>query len=233
MFTYTEDEEGEKCIYTPKYGTIPRQCRSFDDHSLLGENFYKYKPSRILIWTNETNRISGIQTFFTNILTGDKITSGENKGLNSLNFQEFNININEYLIDCEIWTDNKSITFINLKTNYGNSFSVGNKTGNKNNISHLIEAKKIKKEKIIASFFGSYDKLMNGFGLHLVDKAEYLRILFTGYFELKYKLQKEKFKKKILEKMKNKIFNEQEETIIKTCLMPTVPFNTIMKYCII
>ena len=74
---------------------------------------------------------------------------------------------------------------------------------------------------------------MNGLGLHLLDKNVYLRISFTGYFELKYKLQKEKYKEQILENMKNKKYTFQEETIIRTCLMPSVLFNAIMSFCIV
>ena len=73
---------------------------------------------------------------------------------------------------------------------------------------------------------------MNGFGFHLIDKSEYFRILFTGYFELKHKLQnKERYKQEILENVKNKKYTFQEETIVKTCLLPSVPFNSVMKFC--
>ena len=230
MFIYSEDEEEEKCIYTPKYGYNPLKSKTFDDHSLLGEEYYQYKPCKILFWTNIDKRITGIQTFFRNIIDSSTINSGENKGSESFNFDEFVINPNEYLKECEIWNDENSITYIYLKTNKDIIFSVGSKIGNKHEIKQSTDKKK---EKIIISFFGSYDKVMNGFGLHLLDKSEYLRILFTGYFELKYKLKKEKYKEQILERMKNKKFTFQEETIIKTCLLPDVTFNAIMSFCIV
>ena len=230
MFIYTEDEEEEKCIYTPKYGNNIKDAKTFDDHSLLGEEYYKYKPSKILFWTNNKNRISGIQTWFKNVISSNSVNSGENKGTDSLNLHEFEINGNEYLKECEIMSDNESITFISLKTNKGTTFSVGEKIGSKHIVTQLTESEK---EKIIISFFGSYNKLMNGFGLHLMNKTEYLMILFTGYFELKYKLQNEKYKEKILEKLENKKFSAQDETIVKVCLMPKVPFNVIMSFCIV
>ena len=233
MFLYSEDEEEDNCIYTPKYGYCPLNSKTFDDHPLLGEEYYKYKPERIKIWTSSKGKISGIQTFFKNIIDSDTINSGENKGSDSLDFTEFIINTNEYLNNCEIWEDNDSITCIVLMTNKGSTFSVGKKKGHKRLINHLIESKKRKKEKIIISFFGNYDTIMNGFGLHLMDKNQYLGILLTGYFELKYKLQKKEYKEHILNEMENKKFDKQEETIIKTCLMPSAPFNYIMKFCII
>ena len=230
MFIYTEDDEEDKCIYTPKFGNNIKDAKTFDDHSLLGEEYYKYKPSKILFWTNNNNRISGIQTWFKNVISSNSINSGENKGTSSLNLHEFEINGNEYLKECEIMSDNESITFISLKTNKGTTFCVGEKTGSKHIVTQLTESEK---EKIIISFFGSYNKLMNGFGLHLMNKTEYLMILFTGYFELKYKLHNEKYKEKILEKLENKKFNAQDETIVKVCLLPTVPFNVIMSFCIV
>ena len=230
MFIYSEDEEEEKCIYTPKYGFNPKLSKTFDDHSLLGEDYYQYKPCKILFWIDNYKRISGIQTWFKNIIDSSTINSGENKGSDSLNFEEFNIHPNEYLKDCEIWADDVSITYIFLKTNKDSSFSIGNKKGTKYTINHLMDPKR---EKIIISFFGSYNKLLNGFGLHLMDKREYLRILFTGYFELKHKLQKEKYKEKILENAKQKKYTFQEETIVRTCLLPSVPFNAIMSFCIV
>ena len=230
MFIYTEDEEEEKCIYTPKYGNNIKDAKTFDDHSLLGEEYYKYKPSKILFWTNNKNRISGIQTWFKNVISSNSVNSGENKGTDSLNLHEFEINGNEYLKECEIMSDNESITFISLKTNKGTTFSVGERYGSKHIVTQITESEK---DKIIISFFGSYSKLMNGFGLHLMNKTEYLMILFTGYFELKYKLQNEKYKEKILEKLENKKFNAQDETIVKVCLLPKVPFNVIMSFCIV
>ena len=175
MFIYTDDiEEDEKFTYSPKYGLNLLNSTAFDDHSLLGEDYYQYKPEKILIWTNQDNRISGIQTWFKNVIDSKSINSGENKGTESLNLHEFVINPSEYLSDCEIWSDNTSITYINLKTNKDKAFPVGIKKGNKQDINILTNAKK---EKIIISFFGSYNNLMNGFGFHLIDKSEYFRIL--------------------------------------------------------
>ena len=49
MFMYNEEdnEDEEKCIYTAKYGKINLTSTQFDDHSLLGANFFQYKPEKI------------------------------------------------------------------------------------------------------------------------------------------------------------------------------------------
>ena len=229
MFLFEEEDNGgDNCFYTPKFGLIKPTSIQFDDHSLLGSNFYQYKPEKIIFWTSEKNKITGIQTWFKNINDQNSINSGENKGSLSQNFHEFIINSNEYLIDCEIWKDSKYINGISLKTNRSNPFFVGEKIGTKVDIPHLADGKKI-----IVSFFGSYDECLESFGLHLMLNKDYMKVLFTGYFELKAKLKKEKYKDEIMEKVKNGKFSIQEEYIIKTCLLPSAPFNEVMKFCVI
>ena len=231
MFNYTEeniDEEDEKCIYTAKYGKINLLSTQFDDHCLLGQNFFQYKPERIIFWTTQDKKITGIQTWFKNSVDNKSINSGENKGSLSCDFQEFAINANEYLTDCEIWIGNGFVSGILLRTNKETEFLAGEKKGDKMDIPLLVD-----KKKIIVSFFGSYNQYLESFGLHLMHNKDYMKVLFTGYFELKAKLKKEKYKEEIMEKIKQKKFNFQEETIIKTCLLPSTPFNVVMKFCTI
>ena len=223
-----EEEEDEKCIYTAKYGKVNLNSTQFDDHSLLGSNYYQYKPEKILFWTNQQKKIAGIQTWFKNAIDNNSINSGENKGSESEDLHQFDINPNEYLVNCEIWDGNGFINGIYLKTNKGTEFFVGEKNGNKMDIEQLKDGKKI-----IISFFGSYANVLESFGLHLMEKKEYMKVLFTGYFELKAKLKKEKYREEIEEKMKNKKFTFQEETIIRTCKLPSAPFNEVMKFCVI
>lgn len=228
MFMYDEEEEEEKCIYTAKYGNVLINSTHFDDHSLLGANYYQYKIEKILFWTNSEKKLAGIQTWFKNAVDNNSINSGENKGSNSLDLHEFAIGANEYLVDCEIWDGFGNINGISLKTNKGSSFFVGEKKGSKMDIPGLKDGKMI-----IISFFGSYDKLLESFGLHLMEKKEYMKVLFTGYFELKAKLKIDKYREEIMKKKEDKKFTFQEETIIRTCQLPSVPFSVIMKFCVI
>ena len=225
---YEEEEDEEKCIYTPKYGNVLINSTHFDDHSLLGANYYQYKIEKILFWTNSEKKLAGIQTWFKNAVDNNSINSGENKGSNSLDLHEFEIGANEYLVNCEIWDGSGNINGISLKTNRGSSFFVGQKQGNKMDIPGLTDGKKI-----IISFFGSYDKLLESFGLHLMEKKEYMKVLFTGYFELKAKLKKDKYREEIMKQKEAKKFTLQEETIIRTCQLPSVPFSVIMNFCVI
>ena len=231
MFNYVDedfDDEDEKCRYTPKYGKINVSSTPFDDHCLLGKNFYQYKPYKIIFWTTQDKKITGIQTWFKNAVDSNCINSGENKGSLSCDIQEFVINANEYLTDYEIWLGNGYISGILLRTNKNSEFFVGEKKGNIMDIPVLSN-----KKNVIVSFFGSYNQYLESFGLHLMDYKDYMKVLFTGYFELKAKLKKDKYREEIMEKMRQKKFNFQEETIIKTCLLPSTPFNEVMKFCAI
>ena len=226
---FDEDEEiDDKCIYTAKYGKVLATAVHFDDHCLLGAYYFQYKPERILFWTNQDKKITGIQTWFKNAVDNNSINSGENKSSLSEDLHEFEIKASEYLVYCEIWKGEGNINWIYLRTNKGTDFFVGDKKG------HKVDIEKIKDgKKIIISFFGSYDKYLESFGLHLMEKKEYMKVLFTGYFELKAKLRIEKYKEEIMKNLKNKKYTFQEETIIKTCLLPSAPFNEIMKFCVI
>ena len=228
MYNEGDDEEGEKCIYTAKYGKINPTSTQFDDHSLLGANFYQYKPEKIYFWTTTDKKITGIQTWFKNSVDSNSINSGENKGSSSEDLNEFVINPNEYLTYGEIYYEGSFIRGILLRTNKLKEFFVGVKKGNKMDIPLLTDGKKI-----IISFFGSYNQYLESFGFHLMKNKDYMKVLFTGYFELKAKLKKEKYKEEIMELIKNKKFTFQEETIVKTCLLPSAPFNEVMKFCVI
>ena len=228
---YDPEVEEEKCIYTPKYGIVKLTTTHFDDHSLLGANYLRYKPERISVWICETQgkeAITGIQTWFRNVIDNSEINSGENKGIKSETKKEIIINPNEYLIDCKLWFNDDVITKIYLKTNKGNKYEVGKEKGVKYNVDLLNGGKKI-----IISFFGSYNEYLESFGLHVIEKKDYMTVLFTGYFELKAKLKKEKYRDEILEKLKNKKYTFQEETIIRTCMLPNTQFNEVMKFCVI
>ena len=183
MFQYYEDENENSlnCIYTQKYGVVNLKSTHFDDHSLLGANFFRYKPEKIKIWVNNDLQITGIQTWFTNIIDKSTINSGENKGLGSVNHEEFTINPNQYLARYEIWKGDNTINGLVLETNKGEKFEVGKKSGKK------FVSEGMGKNKIIISFFGSYNKVLESLGFHLLEKNDYMRVLFTGYFELKAK----------------------------------------------
>ena len=176
-----ENDYDEICLYTPKYGINSFNSISFDDHSILGSNYLYYKPEKIIFWTNDEGEITGIQTWYRNLVDNNYINTGENKGLLSRNRHIFNIKPKEYLINCRIWTSQKEINKIYLETNQGNKFKIGIDKGKEISIDYM----KYDENKIIISFSGSYNKYLESFGLHIVGKNEFLKVMYFGYFELK------------------------------------------------
>ena len=79
---------------------------------------------------------------------------------------------------------------------------------------------------------GSYNKYLESFGMHIVEKKEFMKVMFTGYFELKKILKNNTKKEYYMKKVENKEYIEEDEAIIRTCLLPNVPFNEIMKFCV-
>ena len=224
-----DDDEEEICIYSPNYGYNFINSFYFDDHTLLGKEYLKYKPAKIVFWTSEIGEITGIQTWFRNIVNNNYINSGENKGLNSKYKHIFKIEPNEYLTNCRLWMNNKAICKIYLETNLGKNFKIGNvdDEGKEIYINYLKHG-----NNIIISFLGSYNKLLESFGLHIIEKKEFMKIMFIGFFELKKILKNEEKRNEYMERFNKKEFEYEEEAIFRTCLLPNGPFNEVIKYCI-
>ena len=225
---FSDEDNDEICFYTPKYGFNSFNSISFDDHSILGSNYLYYKPEKIIFWTNDKGEITGIQTWFRNIVDNNYINTGENKGLLSTIRHIFNIKPKEYLINCRIWKKKKRVNKIYLETNQANAFEIGIDEGEEISIDYM----KYGENKIIISFSGSYNKYLESFGLHIVDKREFLKVMYFGYFELNKILKNNKKREEFLEKIKNNEFSYEEEAIVRTCLLPIAIFSSVMKYCI-
>lgn len=232
MYENNDESDEEENVYTAKFGHLKIITNNFDDHSLLGANFLQYKPSKINFWTGKKGNgmaITGVQTFFRNIIDNDEINAGENKGSKSEFLTEFNLNLNEYLTQCSIWEGGDTINKVKLTTNKGTVYEVGDPIGEEIVVNQPWDG-----DMILISFFGSYSDYLETLGLHRIKRKSYLRVLFTGYFELKEKLKKkESFKEEVLKGIKENKYNEQDTCLIKTCLLPNTPFAEIMKFCVV
>ena len=222
-----DDNDNDYIFYTPKYGSNSPDSIHFDDNSILRPNNLQFKPEKIIFWTNELGLLTGIQTWFRNIVDSNYVNSGENKGLNSKYRHIFTIKPTEYLVDCKIHLadQGKYVNSIYLKTNKGRNFEIGINEGKEVSIDYLKQG-----NKIIISFLGSYNKFLESFGLHIIDKKDYMKVLFSGFFLLKQILKNEERKKEYLEKLKNNEYSYEDEAVLRTCLLPIAPLNEIMKY---
>ena len=226
---FNNDRE-EIFVYLNKYGLIYPEDKSFNHKRELGEKCIQFKPEKIIIWLGEKNKdniLAGIEITYRNIIDGTKIEFKNSLGEKTKDKYIFIIKPTEYLINFKIWLGDDSINKVYFLTNKGNEFSVGNTKG--------IEMKidEFNKSQIILFFFGNYNKYLTSLAPIIITREKYLKILFQGYYLLKAFLRKKEKREKILEKMKNGEYSNDEIALIKTCLLSDNPFNGIIKFCIV
>ena len=183
------DEDKKLFQYSGKYGWSYQDSTNFLDNDFLGENYLYYKIIKIKIWSGKIDSkdiINGVQVFYKNILDGNIITPGEYKGDEGCdNVYEFEIKANEYLINFHIRFD-IYITQVGFETNKGNKILVGGTIG---------EDKPILSnggDNIILFLYGSYNNCLYALGVGYVNKKNYLKKFYIGYFELYFKLNNDK-----------------------------------------
>ena len=226
---FNNDTE-EIFVYLNKYGLIYPEDKSFNHKRELGEKCIQFKPEKIIIWLGEKNKdniLAGIEITYRNIMDGTKIEFKNSLGEKTKDKYIFIIKPTEYLINFKIWLGDDSINKVYFLTNKGNEFSVGNTKG--------IEMKidEFNKSQIILFFFGNYNKYLTSLAPIIITREKYLKILFQGYYLLKAFLRKKEKREKILEKMKNGEYSNDDVALIKTCLLSDNPFNGIIKFCIV
>ena len=220
------DEDKKLYKYSGRYGWIYGDSKHFLDNDFLGENYLYYKIIKIKIWTGKIDSkdiINGIQVFYKDILDGKIITPGEHKGDEGCDrVYEFEIKSNEYLINFHIRFDNY-ITQVGFETNKGNKILVGGTIG---------EDKPILSnggDNIILFLYGSYNNCLHALGVGYVNKKDYLKKFYIGYFELYFKLNKDKeFREEWIKK--ENLLNENDRILLKVCLFPEDIFEKVIKY---
>ena len=221
--------EDEIFHYGGKFGWIYQNSKHFNDKDFLGDNYLYYKIQKIKIWSGKKDSkdiINGIQVWYKNILDGKLVTPGEFKGdEGNDNVVEFEVKPNEYLTDFHIRIDTE-VTQVGFETNKHNNILVGGTQGEDKIINSNGG------ENIIVFLYGAYDNLLHALGVGYVNKKDYMKTLFIGFFQLRHKLKKdEAFKKKCLEN--ENALSESDQVLLKTCLLPDTAFNEIIKFCLI
>ena len=228
---YFENEKKEIFVNLNKYGSIFPDDKSFNHKKELGEKCIQYKPEKIIIWLGEKNKdniLAGIEITYRNIIDGTKMEFKTSVGEKKKDKYIFIIKPTEYLINFKIWLGDDSINKVYLQTNKGNEFSVGNTKGKED-----IKIDKFNESQIILFFFGNYNKYLTSLSPIIITREKYLKILFQGYYLLKAFLRKKDKREKILKKMENGEYSNDEIALIKTCLLSDNPFNGIIKFCIV
>ena len=221
--------EDEIFHYGGKFGWIYQNSKHFNDKDFLGDNYLYYKIQKIKIWSGKKDSkdiINGIQVWYKNILDGKLVTPGEFKGdEGNDNVVEFEVKPNEYLTDFHSRIDTE-VTQVGFETNKHNNILVGGTQGEDKIINSNGG------ENIIVFLYGAYDNLLHALGVGYVNKKDYMKTLFIGFFQLRHKLKKdEAFKKKCAEI--ESTLAESDKVLLRTCLLPDTAFNEIIKFCLI
>ena len=220
---------GDIFQYGGKFGWIYQNSKHFNDKDFLGDNYLYYKIQKLKIWSGKKDSkdiINGIQVWYKNILDGKVITPGEFKGDEGNDaVQEFEIKPNEYLTDFHIRIDTE-VTQVGFETNKKNKILVGGTQGEDKIINSNGG------ENIIVFLYGAYENVLHSLGVGFVNKKDYMKTLFIGFFQLRHKLKKdESFKKNWVEKEND--LKEDDRVLLRTCLLPDTAFNEIIKFCLI
>ena len=220
--------EDEIFHYGGKFGWIYQNSKHFNDKDFLGDNYLYYKIQKIKIWSGKKDSkdiINGIQVWYKNILDGKLVTPGEFKGdEGNDNVVEFEVKPNEYLTDFHIRIDTE-VTQVGFETNKHNNILVGGTQGEDRFINSNGG------DNIIVFLYGAYDNLLHALGVGYVNKKDYMKTLFIGFFQLRHKLKKdEAFKKKCAEI--ESTLAESDKVLLRTCLLPDDAFKKIIKFCL-
>ena len=221
--------EDEIFHYGGKFGWIYQNSKHFNDKDFLGDNYLYYKIQKIKIWSGKKDSkdiINGIQVWYKNILDGKLVTPGEFKGdEGNDNVVEFEVKPNEYLTDFHVRIDTE-VTQVGFETNKHNNILVGGTQGEDKIINSNGG------ENIIVFLYGAYENVLHSLWVGFVNKKDYMKTLFIGFFQLRHKLKKdEAFKKKCAEI--ESTLAESDKVLLRTCLLPDTAFNEIIKFCLI
>jgi hypothetical protein len=216
---------------TGNFGFVLQDTQSFDDQDFFGENILNFKLTRIQFWvtTGEKKYITGIKCFYRDRFTNEELFPGEyhltNKNISD-EIIEFKLNSHEYFNNFKISLGDKLISSIELITNKKRIFKIGYESNNVINNEHFNL-----NEEIILSFFGGYNQNLNNLGVYTINKKDYLSVLFSGIFYLRFCLKhKNKIKEEILSN-ENKL-DISNKTLLKLCLLPETCFQTILQFAL-
>jgi hypothetical protein len=220
------------------YGGEFRDTKFFDDIAEIGD-LYQYSIHKIKFWygsaTPET-LLNGIQIFYKHRLNGKIVTTGERFGTHHLqNSVEFILEENEYIKSATIWST-AYIGRIEFWTNKNKLIAAGGYIYDRQY--HWVRSETRYSidmtDKIMVGTFGGYGANLNGFGIYLAPKMNYLNRFKEFLLLVRMKLKKEK--RFMLNEIATK-FNSQgmKECKIKNafgflCTLPTHVFACVVSY---
>ena len=210
------------------------ESSTFDDSTdLLDTNediihLVNYRISYINIFYDKNKEcIVGIQLTYKNIKTKEIIPIIKRRlGAEIGEEETFKLNLgkNEYISNFSFCRKNKKIVQMRFETNKNRIFEIGKEEGEK------IDLLPDKNQKaIILGTYGSIN--CTNFGILYIKIDNLIKLFYTGFSELKTKLEKDaKYKKQIEEKYDS--LSQIDKYIYKAALLPKAPFSSILRYIV-
>ena len=216
----------DKVKSTPPIGTVDYGKTKYysDDDFSSTDNIFHYHLSKIHIFIGEKNKILGIQSFYKNSKKGEIAGKlGYNESIKVLNLIKFEIPSNDNICNMNVFRSEEGVAKIKFMTRKGKELTVG-EGGEDTKLSELNS----NKENIILCISGGYSDQLDLIRCKYIKMSDYFGNSL-GFFELRMKMQNEKFKDKIITNM-NK-YQDSDQTLIKACLLPEACFNGIIIFC--
>ena len=141
---------------------------------------------------------------------------------------QFELKPGEYLINFYIRFMNSGdyIYQIGFETNKKRKILKGTEKGEEKIINCNLQ------DNIIIGTFGHYSSRLQSIGVQYISTKQYQQKFYIAYFELKFKIKKDKqYKKKI--ESKYKTLKESDKYLFQSCLLPDGTFFEIIKFCIL
>ena len=228
--------ESDVVKYSRHYGYIDLNSKYFDDSKDLGgtdKTLIDHIIKSIKIYSGKKDDIiiiGGMQITYWNLKTKEILELNARKGdiqYEDEDMETFDIKTGEYLTNFFIRfnNDNNYITQLGFETNKKRKILKGSETG---------ELKYIDingGENYILGTFGNFNQKLDSFGVLYINFKDYIKNKYRAYFELEYKIRKDKtFKNKIEQNFEN--LSESNKYLFRSCILPNSLFLEIMKFCI-
>lgn len=216
-----------------KYGYIYPESKHFDDYEFLGnEKCLNYKITKIKLLSGKKDSkiiISGIQMWYKSLITGEEKTSGLWKGDEAHEKEdEFVLEDGEYIADYGVSIEKQPdcVGKVTFTTNKGRVFTAGGESGE----AKRTEVKNDNLKNFVVFIYGCVRQQLESLGVGYASRAEYDKIMFGGFMELRYALKKkEDYKAKILAKKDS--LEESEQILLRAVQLPDASFKNILSYC--
>jgi len=199
----------------------------FNDYKYATKsNLYKYRMSKINVFTDENKSIIGIQAFYKNE-KNEEIPGEEGRDQSTLstNINSLVIPPYDYLCNLKVFVGSDCITKLIFRTKKGKELIVGNDNGQERKVGGISDDI----HNIILCISGGYRETLDLISCKYISTNKYLGSIL-GFFELKKKIKNDNnFKQNILEKYNQ--LKDVDKFIFKTCCLADNTFIGIIKYC--